>query len=228
MNTYSSDPSSFSTAVQMNGHQAVSGQLETMNYFERSGSVLLLVIAILTGTYVTKVYYSYKQLHSALSKESRKAFPIIEAWYSLTLLNILFLLLVLITYAFSKRHLVISYILLLMGVTGLGSIIVSSIIYIQILPTMKVIQPSLVSIFKQDLMYEIGLGALVTLIGLSTWFLTYNCDCVDVRYKKDQGILSQRMQHANVDTEIYPERSEQQEQSKSKSKSNKGFFRLFH
>ena len=223
MNTiYSDSPSSFSTAIQMNGNQAVSGQFETLNYFERSGAVLLLVIAALTGTYVTKLYYSYKQLHTALSKETKKLHPIIDAWYSLSLLNIIFLFLVLISYACSNKHLVISYILLLMGVTGLGAIIISTIVYVQILPTMKEIQPNLVSIFKRDLIYEIGLGALVTFIGLSTWFLTYNCDCVDVRYNKNEGILTQRMNHANVDSVLYPTSAKQQKGARLKS--NKRLF----
>ena len=214
-----------SSAIQMNAHQAVTGQLETLNYFERSGAVLLIVIAIQTITYISKVYYSYKDLHSALTKEKKKLHPIIEAWYSLTLINIIFLLLVLITYMFNKKHLVISYILLLMGLTGLGSIIVSLIIYVQVLPDMKLIEPKLFRTFQKDLVYEIILGAFVTFVGLSTWFLTYNCDCVDVRYNKDDGILTQRFRHVNVDSEINNPQTHLQSQQQTKKP---GLFRLFH
>ena len=225
MNPMYFNPPIVSSATPISANQAVSGQIETMNYFERSGAILLVVIAGITVTYVTKMYYSYQKLHSALSKESRKLNPEIQAWYALTLLNIMFLILVLITYTFSKKHLVISYILLLMGLTGLGSVLISLVIYVQVLPTMKNIEPKLVPIFKQDLIYELALGSLVAFIGLSTWFFTYNCDCVDVRYKKDESILSQRMRHSNLDSEITPDQTVQP-QSKSNSKKH-NVFKLF-
>lgn len=225
MNPMFMNPSTFSTATQVTANQAVSGQLETMNYFERSGAILLVFIAGITVTYITKMYYSYQKLHSALSKETRKLHPEIHAWYALTLLNIIFLILVLINYAFSNKHLVISYILLLMGLTGLGSVLISIVIYLQVLPTMKNIDPKLVPVMKQDLMYELGLGSVVAFIGLSTWFFTYNCDCVDVRYKKDESILSQRGRHSNLDSEITPDQTVQP-QSKSNSKKHK-LFKLF-
>ena len=224
MNPFFLTPTTFSTATQVTANQAVTGQLETMNYFERSGAILLVFIAGITVTYITKMYYSYQKLHAALSKESKKLNPEINAWYALTLLNIIFLILVLINYAFSKKHLVVSYILLLMGCTGLGSVLISLVIYIRVLPTMKDIDRKLVPIFKQDLMYELGLGSVVAFIGLSTWFFTYNCDCVDVRYKKDQSILSQRMNHYNLDSEKTPDQTVQpRSQSQSNSKKHKLF-----
>ena len=79
--------------------------------------------------------------------------------------------------------------------------------------------------FQKDLVYEIVLGAFVTFIGLSMWFLTYNCDCVDVRYNKNEGILTQRFRHVNVDSEINNPQTHLQSQQQTKKP---GLFRLFH